>query len=56
MLLFFFFNAKSFSIILQGKSAEEIRRIFNISNNFSGEEDELHSSNTTEVTASTGKS
>jgi hypothetical protein len=53
---FFFLNAKSFSIILQGKSAEEIRRIFNISNNFSGEEDELHSSNTTEVTASTGKS
>ena len=26
---------------LQGKSAEEIRRIFHISNNFSGEEDEV---------------
>ncbi|KAL7428349.1 hypothetical protein ACHAXM_001236 [Skeletonema potamos] len=44
------------SVLIKGKSAEEIRRIFNISNNFSGEEDELHSSNTTEVTASTGKS
>ena len=33
----------------QGKSAEEIRRIFNISNNFSGEEDEIR--NNTEMAA-----
>jgi len=37
------------SVLIKGKSAEEIRRIFNISNNFSGEEDELR--NNTEMTA-----
>ena len=39
----------------QGKSAEEIRRIFNISNNFSGEEDEIRN-NTENMAPQAGSS
>ena len=50
-LLFFFSN----DLQSQGKSAEEIRRIFNItSNDFSGEEDENRNNNNNNMAAAAG--